>query len=805
MVEHARALVIGGGVVGVSALYHLALLGWRESLLVEQGELASGSAWRADCPTFSTNGAALKLQKYSVDLYRRLAADSACPVSHHVVGSVRLAHNRERMDEFAHVRAMARANGVDYEILTPGEMRERHPFAETHDLLGALWDPLDGDIDCAGLAQALAKAARDLGATIRRFAKVVDLAQEADGRWRARTDKGDEIVAGTIVNAAGYRAGEVMALIGRKLPVVAMRRQYLVTEDASELASARLPLLRDPDAAYSLRQEGAGFLLGPYERQATPIWEETPSDSAIKPGADDLARLGPFVEDATRRVPLLGRLGVKRVVNGPVPYSPDGNPYIGPEPGLRGFFHANAFALGITQAGGAGRALAEWVVNGEPSFDLWAFDRRRYGAYADSAYARAKAVEVYQNECAPAFPFEERPAGRPMKRSGLYAVLKAKGARFGARGGWERAAFFDPEGVAAAPTLSFRRPRNIDALVAGEVRGAREGVGLIDLSGLSRFLVEGAGAPAYLDRLFCTRLPPRGRAALAFALTPKGGTLSEFTLARLDAERFLLFGGAAALDHDFDVLDAPRPRDGSVRLSKEGDGFGTLALIGPRARDALSRVAADDVSEAALPLMSWRHIEVAEVELMATCVSFAGELAFELHAPHEDLPALYKALGEAGAPFGLADVGLYAIDALRLENGFPAWKSELDIGHSPLSAGLDRIVALDKGDFVGRDALIEEKRRWPEWRLVTLTLDEPGDADPPPLAPVLAEGGQVGVVTSGGWSPTFETSVALAYLRPSVARPGQTVEIEIFGARRAATVRRSPLYDPGAPGSRDSR
>ena len=769
MVEHARALVIGGGVVGASALYHLALLGWRESLLVEKEELAVGATWRADCPTFSNHVAALKLQKYSVDLYRRIA-------NHGGAGSLRLAHSRERMDEFAHARAMARANGVDYEILTPGEMREKHPLAETHDLLGALWDPLEGDIDPAELTQVLAKAACDLGATIRPLARIVDLAQEADGRWRARTDEGDEIVAEVVVNAAGHRAAEAMALIGRRLPAVVLSRRRLVTEDAAELAAARLPLLSDPDAAYSLRQEGAGFAL---DRPAEAL----------------------DAEDAARRVPLFGKLGVKRVVSGPVAYSPDGRPFIGPEPGLRGFFHANTFPLGVAQAGGAGRALAEWVVNGEPGFDLWAFDRRRYGAYADAAYARAKAIEACQHEYAPAFPFEERPAGRPLKRSGLYETLKARGARFGARGGWERAVFFDPEGVAAAPTLSFRRPRNFDALVADEVKAVRERVGVIDRPGFGMFVVEGPGAAAFLDQRLCTRLPAKGGVALGYALSPRGGVLGQFTVARTDAEYFTLFGPAATLDHDFDALDAGRPRDGSVKLRKDAGAFGALVLAGPRARDALNRVAADDVSDAALPPMSWRHIEVAEVELMAMRVSHVGEfhvgeLAFALHARQGELPGLYAALIEAGGPFGIADVGLYALDALRLEKGYPAGRSEFDIDHSPLSAGLDRFVALDKGDFVGRAALVEEKRRWPEWRLVTLTLDEPGDADPPAQAPVFAQGGQVGAVTSACWSPTFETSLALAYLRPSVARPGEQVEIEIFGERRAATVRRSPLYDP---------
>ncbi len=795
MVEQVRALVIGGGAVGVSALYHLALLGWRESLLLERSELTSGSTWHAagNCPTFSTSWGALKVQKYSVDLYRRLAADPGYPINYHVVGSVRLAHTRERMDEFAHVRAMARANGLDYELLSPAQMRAKHPFAETHDLRGALWDPLDGDIDPAQLTQALAKHARDLGATIRRFTGVAGLAQQADSRWRVTTDKGEEIVAEVVVNAAGYRAGEVMALIGRRLPIMAMSHQYLVTEDAPELADMRLPLLRDPDVSYYLRQERAGLLLGPYEWQATPMWEETPpQDYAFKLGEDDLDRLGPYIEDAMRRVPLLARLGVKRVVNGPIPYSPDGNPLIGPEPGLRNFFHANTFSFGITQAGGAGKALAEWFVHGEPEFDLWGFDRRRFGAYADFAYTRAKAIEVYQNEYAPAFPFEERPAGRPRKRSPLYETLRAKGARFGARGGWERAVYFDPDGIAEKPALSFRRPRSFDSLVAAEVKTVRERVGVLDMPGFGKYAISGPGAEAYLDRLLCSRLPRVGRVSLAYALTPKGGVLSEFTVFRAGADHFRLFGAATAEDHDLDVLTPP----GSVLLENQTATEGTLVLAGPRARDVLTKFTPADLGSDAFPWLAGQAIEVAGRPVLALRLTYVGELGWELHAAVDDLPAIYAALCEAGTPYGIADFGLYAVDALRLEKGYPGWKTDLEIGYSPLSASLDRFVALEKGDFVGRDALLAEKRRGSDWRLVTLTLDEPGEADAPALAPVFDGEERIGLVTSGGWSPTLQASLALAYVRPSFAAPGERVEVEIFGERRAATVRRAPLYDP---------
>jgi dimethylglycine dehydrogenase len=444
MTEYAKVVVIGGGVVGCSCLYHLAQMGISDALLLERDELTSGSTWHAagNLPTFSTSWSILKLQKYSASLYRQLAASAENPINYHLTGSVRLAHTRNRMDEFHHVQSMAKANGLDYDILSLSDLKQRYPFIETHDLLGALWDPLDGDIDPSQLTQALARAARELGARVRRHTRVTALAQKPNGEWLVTTDKG-EVVAEVVVNAAGYRAGEVMAMVGRHLPIAVMSHQYLVTEDVPELKdrSERLPLLRDPDTSYYLRQERDGFILGPYEWKATPMWlDGMPDDFANQLWNDDFGRLESYIEDAMARVPALARAGIKRGVNGPIPYSPDGNPYIGPEPGLRNFFHCNTFSFGITQGGGAGKALAEWVIHGQTEWDLWSLDRRRYTDYATTGYTVAKAIEVYQNEYASSFPYEERPAGRPLRPSPLYETLKAKGRplwrpwRLGARG-----------------------------------------------------------------------------------------------------------------------------------------------------------------------------------------------------------------------------------------------------------------------------------------------------------------------------------------------------------------------------------
>jgi dimethylglycine dehydrogenase len=800
MVEHTRVVIIGGGAVGVSSLYHLAKAGWTDCLLLEQNELTSGSTWHAagNCPTFSTSWGVLKLQKYSAELYRRLGDEVGYPVNYHVVGAIRLAHTRERMDEFKHVRSMARANGMEYEVLAPEEIWARHPFVTLDDLRGALWDPYDGDIDPAQLTQALAKGARDLGATIRRFTKVTALTQLSDGRWRVTTNNGDEIIAEIVVNAAGYRAGEVMVMIGRALPLVTMSHQYLVTEEVPELAARmeRLPLMRDPDVSYYLRQERSGFILGPYEWRATPMWlDGIPEDFSFKLWNDDLGRLETYIEAAIDRVPPLASAGVRRVVNGPIPYSPDGNPYIGPEHGLRNFFHANTFSFGIAQAGGAGKTLAEWVIHGGPEWDLWAFDSRRYTGYADAAYTKAKAIEVYQNEYAPAYPNEEREAGRPLKTSSLHVRLKAKGAHFGARGGWERAIFFDPDGSIKEHTLPFRRQQSWWNAVAAEVRAVRERVGVVDLPGFTKFEVSGPGAEAFLDALTCSWLPRPGRVSVAYVLTEQGRILSEFTITRTASDTFYLIAAATAEWHDLDVLQTRLPSDGSVRIANRSDEIGTLVVVGPRSRELLAHVTAADLSSTVFPWLAARMIDVLGNRVLAVRVNYVGELGWELHAPVEQLPRIYDSLSAAGPNYGLRDFGLYAMDSLRLDKCYRGWKTDLETGYTLYEASLDRFVSLQKPSFPGRQAVIGEAGRGAAQRFVPLTLDDDGDVDAPSCAPVTLGGRNVGLVTSGGWSFTLNKSVALAYVRSDLASPGTKLEIEVFGERRIATVGREPLYD----------
>ncbi len=701
------------------------------------------------------------------------------------------------MEEFQQIASMARLNRIGFEVLSNEELKSVYPFIELHDLHGALWDPTDGDIDPAQLTQALAKGARDLGAEVIRFCEVTGLEQRPDGSWDVITNKG-RITCEAVVNAAGYRAAELGRLVGRDVPCTAMSHQYLVTEGIDELTGRdqKLPLLRDPDDSYYLRQERDGLLLGPYEWQATPHWEDgLPEDFSFQLYPDDLGRLEWYIEHACARVPILGSVGVQRVVNGPIPYTPDGNPLVGPAPGLRNFYECCVFSFGIVQAGGAGKLMADWIVEGEPEWDIWSLDPRRYTDFVTKSYTTAKAVELYQNEYAIGFPYEERPAGRPAKTTPLYEKLKAQGAMFGARGGWERATWFPRPEDKAEQQLSFHHTNWFEA-VAEECRSVANGVGILDLTGFGRFEISGPGAADWLDGLMAGALPKVGRVGLAYFCRESGKIFTEMTVTRLAENRFWALGAAAAEWHDRDWLAAHLPDDGSVTLTNETARFGTLVLTGPRSRDLLATVTLADLSSEAFPWMSARAIEIGTARLWALRVSYAGELGWELHVPMENLVAVYDRLWEQGEGMGLRDFGLYAMESLRIEKCYRSWKVDFDSDYSPLRASLDRFVKLDKPDFVGREALLREKQQGTKDRFVPFLVAD-GKTDAPFCSTIWLNGEAVGLVTSGGYGHRLERSIALGYLRCDLANEGQEVEIEILGERRRATVASEPLYDPG--------
>lgn len=796
MRTQARVVVIGGGIVGCSVLYHLTRLGWQDVVLVERDELTAGSTWHAagNCPNFSTSWNVMKLQAYSNRLYRALPDEVGAAIGHRASGSIRLAHSRDRMAEFEHVAGMAAAQGLEFEILGPAAMKERHPFLATHDIIGGLWDPDDGDIDPSQVTQALAKGARNAGAAISRRNPVVGIERTAAGEWRVLTQDGP-IVCEVVVNAAGYRAREIGRMVGLDLPVVSMQHQYLVTEaiPALEAHGRPLPLVRDPDVSWYLRQERAGLLLGPYEWDCRLAWEggEAAAGFGMELFADDLERLERYIEDAIARVPVFGEAGLTRVINGPIPYTPDGNPLLGPAFGLANFHLACAFSFGIVQGGGAGKAVAEWIVEGAPEWDLWGLDARRYTGYATQAYVQARALELYQHEYAIAYPCEERAAGRPARTTPLYATLAAKGARFGARGGWERATWFG-DGP-AEPELTLGRGA-WHAAVAEECRAVRERVGVLDLGGFTKLEVAGQDTAGFLDRLICGRLPKPGRVALAYMCQPDGGLLSELTIARLAADRFYLCSAATAEWHDHHWLLTQRRRDEDVAIQDLTTRYGTLVLAGPEARAVLGRVTDADLSNAAFPWLAAQPIEIGFARVLALRINYVGELGWELHLPLEHELPVYEALGHAGAEFGIRDFGMYAMDSLRLEKGYAAWKVDLSHEYTPLEAALERFVDLDKADFVGRGALLRQRTAGVPQRLVPLLIET--DREAPFCASVFHHGERVGIVGSAGYGHTLERSVALAYVRSDLTAPGSALQVGIFGERCAATVARAPLYDP---------
>ena len=802
MKTHAQVVVIGGGSVGCSALYHLTQLGITDAVLLERDELTAGSTWHAagNCPNFSTSWNLIKLQRHSTRLYSELAARVGYEINYHITGSVRLAHTADRVDEFRHVVSQARAQGIEFEMLTPAEITAHHPFLETHGIIAGLYDPFDGDIDPAQMTQALAKGARDAGAQVHRNMRVTAITRTPSGEWRLETNQG-VITAQSVINAAGYRGGEVAAMVGEYLPMVTLSHQYLVTEDIPELVArgaARLPLVRDPDVSYYLRQERHGLILGPYEWQARAHWlQGIPDEFANQLFDDDTGRLEKYIEAACERVPILATVGVKTVINGPIPYAPDGNPLIGPAPGLPGFFHCCAFTFGIAQAGGAGKMIAEWVAHGQPEWDMWPLDSRRYLAFANHKFTLAKAIETYQHEYGIGYPAEERPAGRPAKTSPVYQRLKDKGARFGARGGWERAVYFPTTADAVdGRDVSFRRPA-WHASIARECQAVQERVAVLDLPGFTKFEVTGSGAAAWLDHMIAGTVPRPGRTALNYFCAPGGGIVTEMTLTGFAPDRYWLISAAAGERHDEHWLREHLPPAGSeVRIENLSARYGTLIVVGPKSRELLTGLTATDLSNAAFPWLSTRTMEIAYTKAIALRVNYMGELGWELHIPVEHLLSVYDLLWQAGEKLGISDFGLYAMDSLRLEKCYRSWKTDLTTEYTPFMASLDRFVKLNKpGGFIGQEALKREAAAGPRERFVPLIVDAT-DADAAAVSIVFKGNDAVGLVTSGGYGYRLNCSIALAYVRTDLAVPGTELEIEILGTRRRSVVGREPLYDP---------
>ncbi len=801
----ARVVIIGGGVVGCSSLYHLAKKGWTDCVLLEKNELTAGSTWHAagNVPTFSTSWAIMNMQRYSTELYSRLAEEVDYPMNYHVSGSIRLAHSKERMQEFERAMSMGLYQGIPMEMWTPEQAKERYPFLETHDLEGVLYDPTDGDIDPAQLTQAFAKGARDLGQKIIRFCPATDVTQHDDGTWTVHTEKGD-IACDYVVNAAGYYAQRVGEMFkpygGRMVPAMVMSHQYLLTDEVPEVEAwskengGKLPLLRDVDISYYLRQEKNGFNLGPYEPNCKGEWmtedDPMPEDFSFQLWNDDLDRIEDIITDAMERVPLMATSGVGRVINGPIPYAPDGLPMIGPMPGVNNAFEAHSFTFGIAQGGGAGKVLAEWIVDGHTEWDMWAVDPRRYTDYTDQDYCNQKGMEVYGNEYAMHFPHHEWPAARDKKLSPVHAKVKELGGVMGAYNGWERANWFAKPGddTSLEATHTWGRSGPWEQRIKEECEAVRDNCGVLDLPGFSRFMVKGEGAAETLRGLITGGLPKIGRINLVYISDDRGRILTEMSCIRLGEDEFVMITAATAQWHDRDILMSAMPSSVSVEdVTTTRD---TLIVTGPKSREILSGLSDADLSTGWLTHQS---ATVAGKPVFLIRVSFAGELGWEVHALNEDMPAIYEAILDAGAtPFGM-----YALNSLRIEKGYRAWKGDLSTDYSLLEGGLERFVKLDKPqDFPGKAAILNEKQQGVKKSFVTLTVDA-GDCDAPYMSCIWQGDQIVGETTSGAWGYRVGKSIALGMVKTDVANPGTELEVEIYGQKYRAVVQEDqPLWDP---------
>jgi len=802
MGARARVAIVGGGIGGVSLAYHLTELGWTDVVVLEKGELTSGSTWHAAglCTHFNASRNLTRLLADSIALYRSLETETGLPTGFREVGSIRLASTPDRMDEFRHAVGRAKVLGLPFELIGREEILERCPLLALDDVLGALWIPTDGYVDPSSVTNALAQVARDRGASIERHTRVTALSPRPGGGWDVETDR-VALEAEIVVNAAGMWARQVGRMAGVELPIVPLAHQFLVTDAVSALANLprEIPVVRDPDRSFYVRAEGEGLLVGPFEPDPA-AWsvDGVPWDFEQRLLPEDLARIEGVLALAADRVPAFGDVGIRSVVNGPDGYTPDGRCLMGWVPGVRDYFVLAGFSIfGIVFGGGAGRYAAEWIVDGHPSMDMWEVDVRRFGSYAAAnPYLLAKALDVYGHEYAIHYPHQERPTGRPLKTDPLYDRLRERGAVMGFRFGWERPLWFAPPGVAPADDLTFRTPNWLEH-VAAECRAVRERVGVLDQTSFGKYVVRGPDATSFLDRLCANALPTRdGRIVVTQMLDEHGGIECDLTLTRLGPERWYVVSAAATEVHDLAWIERHLPEDGGVTLENVTDRAGVLTLAGPRSREVLAALTDDDVSDAGFPYMTARRIRVGSVpDVLALRISYEGELGWELHHAVERLRNLYEHLLEAGEPLGLVDFGYRALDSLRLEKAYRLWGADIGPDFTPLEAGLERFIAFDKGDFIGREALLRQREEGISRTLACLVV-ETTDALPHGDEPVLDGDRVVGYVSAADRGHVVGATIALAYLPVELAEPGTGLAVEILGDRRAATVVRAPLYDP---------
>ena len=796
MKSHSQVVVIGGGVVGCSVLYHLTKLGCKDAVLLERSELTSGSTWHAagGMHTLNSDPNVARLQKYTIELYQEIERISGQSCGVHLTGGLMLADNDERLEYLKILQGKARVMGNDCQTVSLSEAQAMHPLFDPKYFVGALYDPLEGHIDPSGVTNAYAKAARIQGAEIYRHTKVEALNQTADGGWEVITDKGT-IQAEKVVNAAGLWAREVGRMVGLELPVLAMEHHYLLTEPVPEIyeRETELPHALDFAGEIYTRQEQRGFLLGTYEKNAVP-WspKTTPWDFGHELLQPDFDRIGERLDTAFKHFPFLAEAGIKQTINGPFTFAPDGNPLVGPVRGLRNFYVACAVMAGFSQGGGVGLALANWIMDGNPGMDVFAMDVARFGAFATPQYTNARAREFYGLRFSIPYPNEVRPAGRPLRRTPVYDRLKAHNAVFGVGFGVEHALYFAPKNTDPAEQLSFRRSNAFPA-VAEECHAVRSGVGLLEISNFAKYEISGPGAEAYLDKLLANRLPTTGRIALSPMLKLDGKLIGDLTVARAGPEIFYIFGSGAYEGVHRRWFEQHMPASG-VQLRSLASEWTGFAIAGPKSRELLSRLVWDDVSNEAFPFLSFRGMFVGMAPCKVGRISFTGELGYEIWTPADYQLALYEALLEAGQDLNLHHFGGYALNSLRLEKNFGGWLREYTPDFSPFEVGLGRFVNFKKGDFIGREAALKAKEQGGDKALIALVVDV-SDNDATGFEAVYHADQVVGWVTSGGYGHSVDKSIALACVPRAVAE-AEAFQVELIGEKRPATRITEPLYDP---------
>ncbi|MER8767726.1 FAD-dependent oxidoreductase [Mesorhizobium sp. M0092] len=854
MKSHAKAVVIGGGVVGCSVLYHLAKAGWTDIMLIERSELTSGSSWHAAGGFHTLNGDpnVAKLQAYTVQLYKEIEEISGQSCSLHLTGGVMMADTPERMDFLRLAHAKGRYLGMDTELITPSEAKAMFPLMDETNFVGAMWDPVEGHLDPSGTTHAYAKAARKLGAEIVLRNRVVELTQEVDGTWNVVTEQGT-IKAEHVVNCGGLWAREIGRMVGVELPVLAMEHMYLLTEPMPEVEEFNKSTGREMIGVLDFkgeiytRQERNGILLGTYEKACKP-WSpvNTPWDFGHELLQPDIDRIAPSLEIGFKHFPGIEKAGIKQIINGPFTFALDGNPLVGPVQGLTNFWCACAVMAGFSQGGGVGLALSNWMVHGDPGFDVWGMDVARFGEWATLRYTNAKVRENYSRRFSIRFPNEELPAARPAQTTPLYDTMLANNAVMGDSWGLETPLWFAPKGSEPKDIVSFHRSNDFGA-IGEEVCATRERVGVTEIANFAKYEVSGPGAEDFLNRLMTNRMPKTGRIVLTPMLNEFGRLIGDFTIAKAGEERFMIWGSSAAQKYHMRWFEKHLPKDGprasEVRIHRFDQTLVGLSIAGPKSRDLLQKLVDVDISTKAFRFMDFREMAVGGAPCMVNRITYTGDLGYEIWMAPAYQRLAYKAIKEAGEEFGLVDFGMRALLSMRLEKNFPTWFRELRPIYGPFEGSMDRFIKLEKNDFIGREAAAKEQAAGPKLRRVSFIVDaadadvmgdEPiwakvGDKDFGTVekphgygAPRFDAGGKevrgsnaaegasavrgivdgnwrvVGWVTSGGYAHYVEKSMAQGYV-PAVLAENESAglfEIEILGHRRSARINVEPPFDP---------